>query len=215
MTLRTATRAEIASVIASILIAVWIIVPLYPSNRLMMVVPAVAMLAIVVNSMRVRGETRADIGLTGAHFIHALRLLVVPMIVAIVVLGGIAVATHTFRSEFWEWYKLISIPVWGVVQQFLLQGFVYRRISSLVDDRSRAIGVTAIMFSLIHFPNFPLMILTLIGSLVWTWIYSRAPNILAVGISHGLMSLLVMATLPKQMLPTLTIGYKYFLSQSF
>ena len=215
MTLRSATLSELAAVIASVLLAVWVIVPLYPSNRFMMIPPAIAAIAIVVYSMRVRGETVRDAGVSSPAFMPALRLLVIPLVVAIVVFGGISLATDTFRWETLAWYKLITLPAWGILQQFVLQAFVFRRIRSLVEDPNHAVGWTAILFSLVHLPNFPLMILTLVGGLVWTWVYSKAPNIIAIGITHGLMSLLIMATMPKRLLPTLSVGYKYFLSQSF
>ena len=215
MTLRAATLSELASVISSILLAVWVIVPLYPSNRMMMIPPAIAAVIIIVYSMRVRGETLNDIGCSSFDFLPALKLLTIPLAIAIVAFGAISLTTNTFRLESWEWYKLVSVPAWGILQQFVLQGFVYRRIRSLVESRNHAIGLTALLFSFIHLPNLPLVILTLAGGLVWTWVYSRAPNIIAIGISHGFMSLLVMATVPKRILPTLSVGYKYFLSQSF
>ena len=215
MTLRSATLSELATVVSSILLALWVIVPLYPANRVMMIPPAFAALAIILYSMRVRGEGLRDVGLSSHAFLPALRLLIIPIVVALVVFGGISMITNTFRLESWEWHKLISVPAWGVFQQFVLQGFIYRRIRSLVESTNLAIGLTALLFSFVHLPNLPLMILTLAGGLVWTWVYSRAPNIIALGISHGLMSLLVMATVPKRVLPTLSVGYKYFLSQSF
>jgi len=215
MTLRSATLSELAAVVASILLAVWVIVPLYPSNRFMMIPSAIAAIGIVVYSMRVRGEAVKDVGISTHAFMPALRLLIIPLVVAVVVFGGVSLSTNTFRWETLAWYKLITLPAWGILQQFVLQGFVYRRIRSLVESPNHAIGWTAILFSLVHLPNFPLMLLTLVGGLVWTWVYSKAPNIIAIGISHGLLSLLVMATMPKRLLPTLSVGYKYFLSQSF
>src|SRR5678815_903130 len=199
MTLLSATLSELAAVIASVLLAVWVIVPLYPSNRFMMIPPAIAAIAIVVYSMRVRGESVRDVGVSNASFMPALRLLIIPLVVAVVVFGGISLTTNTFRWETLQWYKLITLPAWGILQQFVLQGFVYRRIRSLVENPNHAIGLTAILFSLVHLPNFPLMILTLAAGLVWTWVYSKAPNIIAIGISHGLMSLLIMSTMPKRM----------------
>ncbi len=215
MSLRAATLAELASVISSILIALWVLVPLYPDSRILLYVPGLFALGFVVYSQRVRGETFEDIGLTTRNFGKALRLLAIPTAIAVILFGGIAVSTNTLRTEGAAWYKLVSVPMWGVLQQFLLQGFLYRRIRSLVESDGVAIASAATIFALVHLPNLPLTLLTLTGGVVWTWVYSRAPNLFALGISHGLMSLLVMTTLPKRVLPTLSVGYKYFMSQTF
>jgi membrane protease YdiL (CAAX protease family) len=215
MSLRAATLAEVASVISTILIALWVVVPLYPDNRTMLVVPGLFALGFVVYSQRVRGESFEDIGLTGTHFGKALLMLAIPTVIAVILFGGIAAATNTLRMEGAAWYKLVTVPMWGVLQQFLLQAFLFRRIRSLVESDRAAIACAATLFAVVHLPNVPLTLLTLAGGIVWTWVYSRAPNLYALGISHGLMSLLVMTTLPRRILPTLSVGYKYFLSQSY
>ena len=215
MSLRAATLAEVASVISSILIALWIIVPLYPDSRTILIVPGLFALGFVVYSQSVRGETPEDLGLTSRYFGKALLLLAIPTAIGVILFGGIAAATNTLRIEGAAWYKLVSVPMWGVLQQFLLQAFLFRRIRSLVGSDRAAIACAATIFALVHLPNVPLTLLTLTGGMVWTWVYSRAPNLYALGISHGLMSLLVMTTLPKRILPTLSVGYKYFLSQNY
>jgi membrane protease YdiL (CAAX protease family) len=108
------------------------------------------------------------------------------------------------------WLKLVTLPLWGLVQQYVLQGFIYRRVREVAGRGLPAVVVTASLFGIVHLPNLTLSVLALAGGLVWTWVYERAPNLFALGISHGLMSLLVITNLPVWMLPSLAVGYKYF-----
>jgi len=46
-------------------------------------------------------------------------------------------------------------------------------------------------------------------------VYERAPNLFALGLSHGLMSDLAMSSLPPWLLHSMSVGYKHFIYQKF
>jgi membrane protease YdiL (CAAX protease family) len=93
-------------------------------------------------------------------------------------------------------------------------GFSYRRLRQFLHPY-QAIIITAGLFALVHAPNVPLMILTFLGGLIWSFVYERAPNLFASAISHLLLSATVLVAVPEWILPGMTVGYRYLLYHSF
>jgi membrane protease YdiL (CAAX protease family) len=226
ISMRAVTGLEVASVIVSVLITVWVVIPLLPTPRWIVYIPGGLALALIINSSWVRGERLKDLGFTTTHFFSALRLLILPTLVA----GSVFIAIGWFANSFHRnthfWSTLFFLPFWGTFQQYILQGFIYRRIRFLlVDDQAPfdrqrqqiklAIVVSSAVFAFVHLPNPTLTLLTLVGGLVWSWIYERAPNLFALGLSHALMSLMLITSLPPWLLESMSIGYKHFLYQKF
>jgi hypothetical protein len=226
ISLRAVTGLEVASVIISVLITVWVVIPLLPSPRWVAYIPGGLALALIVNSNRVRGERLKDLGLTTRHFFIALRLLIPPTFLACLVFVIIGWSANSFHRNTHFWSTLLFLPFWGIFQQYILQGFIYRRVRFLiVDDRAPlnqqkrrinlAIIASAAIFAFVHLPNPALTILTFVGGLLWSWIYERAPNLIALGLSHALMSIMLITSLPPWLLQSMSIGYKHFLYQKF
>ncbi len=226
VSLRTVAGLEVASVVASVFLTVWLIIPLQPQQRWLTAIPGLLALALVINSHRVRGEHFSEIGFSLRHFGRAFRLVALPTLLACAVFAAIGYSTGSFHRTSHFWSSLLVLPVWAVTQQYVLQAFIYRRIrvvfsvnSAAPDEQGRqanlAILATAAIFSLTHAPNLALMLLTLIGALLWCWVYERAPNLWALGLSHAVISLMLMTSLPPWLLPSMSVGYKHFLYQKF
>ena len=223
LSLRTVTALEIASVITSVLITAWLIVPLQPFNRWLVPLPALLALALMIYSHRLRGESLRDLGFTARHFGRALLLLAIPMLIGAALLVAIGYFAGSLQSKSRSWTILIFLPLWGLMQQYILQAFIYRRLRFILVPEQLspnenawrvrlAIFSAAVLFALVHAPNLPLMALSLTGGLIWSWVYERAPNLFALGLSHCLMSAVALATLPVH---SMSIGYQYFLQQKF
>jgi len=226
VSLRAVTGLEVASILASVFITVWVIIPLQLRQRWLVAVPALLALALIVNSHRVRGEGLRELGFTMQEIGRALSLVGLPTLLACAVFATIGYLTGSFHRTSHFWTNLAFLPVWGLMQQYVLQGFIYRRMRFLIVDdtatpgeRKRrvnlAILATAAIFSLAHAPNLMLMLLTMIGGLMWSWVYERAPNLWVLGVSHAAISLTIMTSLPAWLLPSLSVGYKHFLYQKF
>jgi membrane protease YdiL (CAAX protease family) len=226
MSLRAIGGLEVASVLASVFLTTWVMIPLQPEPRWLIGAPGLFAIALILNSQRIRGERLHDLGLTGRNFGKALRLIALPTLAAATVIATLGYVTNSFHRTSHFWTNALFLPVWGITQQFVLQAFIYRRIrgglvaeSASPDQQRRqalwAILATAALFSLAHLPNLMLMVLTLIGGLMWSWVYERAPNLLALGLSHATLSLLLMTSAPDWLLPSLSVGYKHFLYQKF
>lgn len=217
LSLRTVTALEIVSVVSSVLLIAWALNPLQLQQRGIEALPGVCALLLMVYSHWLRGETMSQLGFGPKHFGQAVKLLLAPMAIVAALLIGVGYLTASLQFGRRFWLSLLLLPFWGLTQQYILQGFIYRRLQLIFGpaQTGRAIVCAALLFALIHAPNVPLMMLTLLGGLVWTWVYARAPNLLALGLSHGVMSALTMSSLPAWFLQSMSIGYKYLIYQRF
>ena len=207
---------EIASIASSVLMAEWLLAASAGLSRLVAAIPIALALIVIIWSQRLHHETPRDIGFRFDNFFRAVKLLLLPMIVVSVlaVLVGLALGK---RPSFFGWHadrplasQLGISAGWGLVQHYVLQGFINRRTQIIWGTGWLSVLVTAIIFSLLHLPNPTLMVATLIGGVIWSSIYQRAPNLFALALSHAAMSWVLVAALPESMLNHSRIGLKYF-----
>ena len=217
LSLRAVAALEIISVLGSVLITAWVLNPLQLNQRWLEAVPGILAVALMMYSHWLNGETPQVLGFTGKHFLRALQLLIVPMLVVGALLLFIGYQAHSLNFGERFWLSLLVVPFWGLAQQYILQGFIYRRLQRIFPAQNGyiIILIAAVLFALVHAPNLPLMLLTLIGGIVWTWVYARAPNLFVLGLSHGVMSAIAMSSLPAWFLQSMSIGYKHLIFQKF
>ncbi|HEY8462155.1 MAG TPA: CPBP family intramembrane glutamic endopeptidase [Blastocatellia bacterium] len=226
ISLRAVGAIEVASVFLSVIIISWVITPLHPWRRWVAALPALLALALIINSQRERGESPREVGLGFEHFLRAMRLLAPPTVIACAGFAAVGYSTGSFHRTSHSWMTVVATPVWALIQQYVTQAFIYRRVRFLlVDDSlspetrkrrtSLAILLNAAIFSSAHAPNPSLMILTFAGGLMWSWVYERAPNLPAIALSHAAVSLTLMTSMPPWLLPSMRVGYKYFFYQRF
>ncbi|MEO1033149.1 MAG: CPBP family intramembrane glutamic endopeptidase, partial [Bacteroidota bacterium] len=107
---------------------------------------------------------------------------------------------------------LITYPIWGSIQQFLTIGLLAGNLKDLKRvklKKSLIILLTAIVFSLVHYPSLWLMIGTFILALFYGYIYLRAKNIFVLGTLHGWLGALFYYTVVGQD-PFAEVFLKYF-----
>jgi membrane protease YdiL (CAAX protease family) len=206
---------EVVSVSVSALIAEWVVFALAGDNGLALLFPVATAAALILISHRARGESARDVGWRLDNFRHAARLLMPPMLAV----SGLLVALGWYNStlDFGRWeggQSILGIPalslLWGPVQQYALQGFINRRAQIVFGRGWASVLLVALLFALFHLPNPWLTLATFTGGLLWAYVYQRAPNLLAVGISHGLMTWVLVSSVPPAALHNLRVGFKYF-----
>jgi len=207
---------EIGSLVSSALIAEWILSAAAGRTKLIVGIPLAFAFALVITSHLLRKESLRDLGFRFDNFLRAAKLLALPMILV----AGLGVSLGLIfgtRPDLFRWHPERPIVgqlalgfAWGFVQQYVLQSFINRRAQLVWQKGVRSVVLTAFVFSFLHFPNPWLMLVTFIGGLVWAFVYQRAPNLLALAISHSLMTWVVVSTLPMSALNHLRIGFKYF-----
>lgn len=205
---------EIVSLASTALIAVWAVLAL-ATTRWLLMVPVALAFSFIILSHRIHGETARELGWRTDNFLEALRLLALPMLAAALVmaligwfLGSLRVAMPEKRVAL-LWLPLAG-AAWGLTQQYVLQAFFNRRAQTVWGRGWTSILVVAFIFALIHLPNWWLALATLAGGVIWAAVYQRAPNLLALGLSHGVMTWVLISTVPQSALGSLRVGFKYF-----
>jgi len=207
---------EIASLVSSALIAEWILSASAGRTKLIVAIPVAFAFGLVITSHFLREENLRDLGFRFDNFLRAAKLLALPMIVVAVLCVGLGLIFGT-KPDLLRWHPERPIVgqlalgfAWGFVQQYVLQSFINRRAQIFWQKGLRSVVLTALVFSLLHFPNPWLMLVTFVGGIVWAFVYQRAPNLIALALSHSLMTWVVVSTLPMSALNHLRIGFKYF-----
>lgn len=202
---------EITSVMLSFLIAEWII-PLFARHSLLVgAIPLCLALALMLLSQRARGEKARDIGWRMDNFFWALRSLALPMLAVallLIITGRLVGGERADKIYIWQW--LAWLPAWALIQQYALQGFINRRAQILCGRGIGSILLVGCVFAVLHLPNPWLACATFVGGVIWGGVYQRHPNLPALAISHTLMSLLLVWTLPPSMMSNLRVGFRYF-----
>ena len=208
---KTLAAWEIASVTLSFLLAEWMIQPFAANSRLVNAIPLALAFILMLLSHRARRETAREIGWRVDNFIKALRLLILPMIglgILILLIGWFGRSLRSEKLQIWQW--VVWLFVWGLIQQYVLQGFINRRAQILWGSGARSVLLVAFVFALLHLPNPWLSVATFIGGAVWAAVYQRVPNLPALALSHGLMSLLLASSFPASAINSLRVGIRYF-----
>lgn len=153
-------------------------------------------------------RTARMLGLRLDNFLSVIRRLALPLgafVVSVVVVGW-AAGTLRFGAKFYS--MLLSVPLWALLQQYMLLAFINHRLRVLTGARSAA--ATALMFALLHFPNPILMIVCAAGGYIWARDYEREPNLFATAVTHTVASAFLANSLPGSVLKNMVVGYNYF-----
>lgn len=191
----------------------WAILP-FSRNPLIIAAPILIALATIVFSHRRRGESLKNIGYRLDNFVECWRILFVPMLaffVGLTVIGsylGSLRFDDFFTQAFYR--KYVWLFVWGLVQQHALQAFFNRRAQEIWKPGFSSVFITASIFALLHLPNFWLMVATFCGGLMWATVYQRVQNLFVLALSHGIMSAILVMTIPRAALHGMRVGYNYF-----
>jgi len=204
---------EIVSVISSGVIAMWGVAAI-TDNRLLLAVPVAVAIVYILLSQYTRRESGRDVGWRTDNLLAAGRMLVLPMAGAAVVLltaGYYGESLHLTlpakRSDL-LWFTVAGVS-WGLVQQFWI-GFINRRAQIAWGPGPVSIGVAAASFAAFHLPNLWLTGATLVMGIVWAAVYQRYPNLFALALSHALMTVVLVSTIPDTALQALRVGFNAF-----
>ena len=207
---------EIGSIVSSVFIAEWIGAVTTEWTKLALAIPIGLAFVLTIGSHRLRGESLRELGFRFDNFFRAGGLLLLPMI--LIAIACLAIGWRSGEGvdvSRWHVSRPIGVQlllgfVWGFIQQYMLQSFVNRRAQIIWGKGFPGILLVAFVFAGLHLPNPWLTAITFLGGLVWAFVYQRAPNILALAVSHAVMTWILVSTLPASALNHLRIGLKYF-----
>ncbi|MFP3938212.1 MAG: type II CAAX prenyl endopeptidase Rce1 family protein [Phycisphaerae bacterium] len=98
---------------------------------------------------------------------------------------------------------------WALVQQYWIHAFVVRRLRQAGVGRRMVVVLSAVLFGLMHAPNWPLALLTGGAALAWIELFLHTPNIFPMVVSHAFLAVLVRYSLPYSWMHRLTVGGIY------
>jgi hypothetical protein len=165
----------------------------------------------------IHGDGARDAGLRLDNLGSSARLVGL----ATLCMAAAVAATGWFSDGFhWKsWTRFLELSgiylLWGFAQQYLLQSFALRRLRQAGLPPAIAVVAAAGMFGLLHAPNWPLVLAATAAAVVWCAIFLRQPNILALGLAHGLLAVLLYHALPFEWMQGLTIGRAFLVRTGF
>lgn len=174
---------------------------------------AIALLAALTLGHLQHRESLQEVGFRLDTFAKAALLLVPPagVIVALTLFVGHISGSARFPPESTAVPALARLVVSGLVQQYLLLGFFYRRLEKVLPNPMSSVVATAAVFALFHLPNPFLTAVTFFAGLIAAIVYQRAPNLWVIGIIHGLISYCLYFSVSPELTGGLRVGPSYWM----
>ena len=168
------------------------------------------LLAIVLASHFVRGETPADLGLRIGGFRDCARRFAIPVVLIAVAGAAAGFALDTVRNvAAWRVAGvLIGYCWWALFQQYLLNGYFANRLRASFDSRYPYLvaPMAGAMFAAAHVPNPLLMGVTLVGGTVAALAYQRYRNLFFLAFAHALIGTMIWFAVPDTVSHHLRVG---------
>jgi membrane protease YdiL (CAAX protease family) len=191
------------AIVGIILGYMWVADPLVDAPGPWVVLPVV----VIIGLCMAHNRNSRDWGLSSNAFLPALLwsiALTVPLVAALWYIGHAMGPAPSRRAPLLDFLYVI---VWGGAQQFVLQTVILRESKAVL--RRGAVLLAATIFAAVHLPNPFLFIVTLTGGLAWCWIYSRAPNILPLALSHAAATVVILLSFDPRITAGLRTGWRY------
>jgi membrane protease YdiL (CAAX protease family) len=168
------------------------------------------LLALVLLSHAVRGETPSDLGLRTKGFAECARRFTVPVLIVAMVgaLAGFALDTVRDVAAWRVAGVLIGYTWWALFQQYLLNGYFANRLSASFDARYQYLvaPLAGAMFAGAHAPNLFLMSVTFVAGTVAAVAYQRYRNLFFLAFAHAVIGTLIWFAVPDSVSHHLRVG---------
>ncbi|OGR81549.1 MAG: hypothetical protein A3I11_00445 [Elusimicrobia bacterium RIFCSPLOWO2_02_FULL_39_32] len=151
-----------------------------------------------------------EFSLDWEHFVHSFYAIFYFTLVVTAFFIGMAFYFDSFNYDGQFALRVSEYVFWSFLQQIGLQVFLTRRLQNVFPQPLIIAVASGSIFSLIHFPNPALMILTGIGGIFWSYFFQKAPNLYLLALSHGWLAVMSLYCLPSAWLHHLRIGPTYW-----
>ena len=159
------------------------------------------------------GERLADLGIRIDNLGTAARdafLATVAIGLALAGAGALLGGLNYPPLALWP-LALVDGVVWGLMQQYGLLCIYYRRFSELLPrHRGAPLWAASAVFALLHLPNPFLTLATFGAGALSCWLFRRTPNLVVLGVMHGVVSFLIVHSLPDTITMGMRVGPGFF-----
>jgi hypothetical protein len=127
-------------------------------------------------------------GLSFSNVKDTLKIVAIPGL--IILLALIIYGIFTIHFTWNILFVLITYPIWGLVQQFLMMSLFA---GNLKDYNGKKINtsfiviITSVLFSIVHYPSLPLILVTFAMAIFYSIVFLLKRNIIPLGIFHGVL----------------------------
>jgi len=171
---------------------IWLVCPLYKKYWLHAIFIAM-ILALLAWSRHSRGESFRQLGFRWDNWVSSGRIVFAGTLAALLTLTLVWSLFRPPDLRFYRdhafWLRLVQYPLWALLQQYIALAFFFRRFREVFSPHHfLAILASAATFSAMHIPNPPLIILTFLGGLFWSWAYHKRPNLFTIVLSHAILA---------------------------
>lgn len=171
-------------------------------------------LAFVAGSHWVHREGPARLGFGWQPFKHCWRAIFPWLLNLAMGLWGFGIVFDTLRPATLSGvlWGLCVYGLWGVFQQYLLNGYFVNRLRGFRDrPDSRLVPLIAgVLFAGAHAPNWFLMLVTLPAGCFCASLFIRYRSVLALGVAHGVLGYLLYMVAPDSISAHLLVGPRYW-----
>lgn len=196
---------EAGSGFALIMLYIW---------RLRFIAPRawVFLLGYFVLSHILRGERIAGLGFGWRNFRECVESMAPALVLLALCLLALGVLFQTLRpiSPQYALMCLLAYCPWGILQQYLLNGYIANRLLAVSPGR-HVPAISAALFAGAHLPNWFLMIVTFVAGYYSTKIFLRYRNLYFLGLAHALIGTLIFVVIPDSISHHLSVGPGFFL----
>ena len=170
----------------------------------------VLVIALPVCANLLHGDRPADSGLRLDNLLSSGRQVLIATLLMGVLVAVVGLAAPGRQPVDWRKIAQDAAPIFAfaVVQQYAMQAFVLRRLRQSGVAAPLAVAITVACFGFMHMPNPVLTGVTMAAAIVWCTLFVRRPNLIALGASHCLLTLLVRSLWPRAWHLGLAIGPK-------
>lgn len=198
------TWLEIGGMLGFAFLLIWVIAPL-KNNGLTIGSVLLALSFICLVSVR-NGENRMSLGFGTKYLKPAGFYCLLVTLGMVVVLGIWGHLAGTLR---WEWTLIRRIFwyfFWAAFQQVIFQIFFTNQLKQVIPNKISVAFGSALIFALIHLPNWVLTGATFISGFCWALIYCSYPNLFSIALSHATLAVLLKFSLSDVLICGLRIG---------
>ncbi len=174
-------------------------------------------LGFVLGTHFMHGESGRRIGFGWKSFREAFPAVGpwIAVIAGTAIATGFALGTVRRASLGQALLSAVAYVLWGLFQQYLLNGyFVNRLLEFEGESRGGAVaGLAAVLFSLVHLPNWFLMVVTLAGGYVCARLYLRYRSLYVLALAHGIVACALFFVVPDTISQHFLVGPRYIIQR--